>query len=457
MLANLLPHLRLIQHASPVRQTAWRTSSSLSCWIVCGAILLGPAGLPTAFAQDQTKETNVPMVPLAAPGPGQKALAIVPDEERDILKPLCQQLRLPLDTLGDFDANRRDYRNYHVMIVGSNIMDFFGRPETKVPQAFQPVVDFVVGGGHLIMFATYHGRNMEHMERFDISTGDSEHRGFLRVPVVSDAFFAGSEKFLPKDNGPEFMGRFAVKRPHVVLIEMSDGNPGAATTPFGDGRVTIVMVEPFHKKDFWLFPVMLNWHLRGAPTRLVTSGMFGVPALAKGIRFPVPDEEEVAKQRTTLQAELDADYRRIRPWNATIAKELARKLLARVNNADDSTECYAILTEARDLAAKSGDSATVLNATEICGQAYQIDTLSVLNEALSISSSASRSPGDSRTTFEVAMMGAREALALQQFDVADELLELAAGNAKRSRIADLPKQVTAMKQGVTNARKKAGK
>lgn len=397
------------------------------------------------------------MVPLVAPNPGQKVLAIVPEAERDSLKQACRQLRLPLETLDGFDANRRDYRNYHVMIVGSNAMDYFGRPETRVPEAFQPVVDFVAGGGHLIMFATYHGRNMEHMERFDISAGESENWGYRRLPVVSDAFFAGSENILPKDTALEFMGHFVIKRPHVMLIEQSNGNGGAATTPFGDGRVTIMMVEPQHKKDFWLFRVMLNWHLRGAPTRLLTLGMFGVPTLPKGTRFPVPDEEDVLKHRAIFQGELDAEYRRIKPWNATIAKELARNVLGRAASASDSTTCFAILTEARELAAKSGDSAGVLNAVEICGQEYQIDVLSVFLDSLSKSSSASRSAADSRTTFEIALMGAREALAIQQFDVADELLELATGNAKRSRVVDLPKQVTAMKQTVTEARKKAGK
>jgi hypothetical protein len=55
------------------------------------------------------------------------------------------------------------------------------------------------------------------------------------------------------------------------------------------------------------------------------------------------------------------------------------------------------------------------------------------------------------------MMAARDAIAAGQFDSADELLTIAAGNARRARVADLPRQIANLKQHAGDARKAAVK
>lgn len=414
-----------------------------------------------ALAQDSSATelpARVPAVPLVGPNPAQKLLVIAPDDEIRYLRTTCQQLRLAADFVENFDVRRRDYRSYHAILVGTNRMDYFDNPETQAPEAFQPVVDFVAGGGHLLMFGTYHGRHMEHLGRFGIEAWPGGGSGFLRVPGASDALFAGSEEFVPKDDSLTFLGRYRIARPHVVLLRRSDGDPAVATTPFRDGRVTIMMVEPRYRNDLWLYRVILAWHQRGAPSRLATTGMFDVAdGAGSAARLAVPNDSDTARSLESIQRELDADYRQLKPWNPALAKELARKLLERATGESDPTLRYALLTEARNLAARGGDSATVLNATDICSRLYQIDPFTVLRDALSQCSSACRTTGDSRTVADVAMTGARDALEAGQFDIADELLTIAGGNARRARVADLPRQVAAMKQHISDARKAAGK
>jgi hypothetical protein len=174
-------------------------------------------------------------------------------------------------------------------------------------------------------------------------------------------------------------------------------------------------------------------------------------------RQDVPNEGDIARSVEAIQKELDADYRQLKPWNSALAKDLARKLLDRATGASEPTLAYALLTEARNLAVRSGDSATLLNATDVRSRQYRIDPLAELPEALSECSSACRMAGDCRTVAEVAMMAARDAIAAGQFDSADELLTIAAGNARRARVADLPRQIANLKQHAGDARKAAVK
>jgi hypothetical protein len=444
----------------PCKRRDWRelpTGDVASLVLILG-ILASPR---TALGQDSSVAASperVPVVPLVAASPSQKLLVIAPSTELHYLRTACQQLRLAADFVENFDARRRDYRPYHAVLVGTNRMDFFDKPETQVPEVFQPVVDFVAAGGHLLMFGTYHGRHMEHLHRFGIEAWSGGGSGFLRVPGASDALFAGSEELVPKDDSLTFLGRYRITRPHVVLLLRSDGDPAVATTPFRDGRVSIMMVEPGYQNDLWLYRVILAWHQRGAPSRLATTGMFDPADSAGGTaRQDVPNEGDIARSVEAIQKELDADYRQLKPWNSALAKDLARKLLDRATGASEPTLAYALLTEARNLAVRSGDSATLLNATDVRSRQYRIDPLAELPEALSECSSACRMAGDCRTVAEVAMMAARDAIAAGQFDSADELLTIAAGNARRARVADLPRQIANLKQHAGDARKAAVK
>jgi len=398
------------------------------------------------------------MLPLTAANPRQKVLAIADGGEADQLRTSCRQLGIAVDVEKDFSILRRDYSPYHAVVSASNRMDYFGSPETQVPEAFQPVVDWVAAGGHLLMFGTYHGRNMEHLKRFDIVPYYGGGGGFIRIPYASDALFAGVEQVLPQDSSLTFIGRLTIQRPHVLMLHRGDGDPGVATVAFGDGRITIMMVEPFFKKEYWLLHVILAWHHRGAPTRLVENGLFGVAtAVDTASRLAIPAESAVTARIQGIHTELEDAYRRLKPWNAAIAKELSRNLLARSEQAETPLDRYALLVEAREIAIKSGDSAMVLNTIERGCRVFAMDPLSTLRESLNTTATTCRTASDCRSIVDVSIMGAYEAINAQQLDTADELLTLAGSNVRRARVPELGKQITTMKQTVRDARKTSGK
>ena len=138
-----------------------------------------------------------------------------------------------------------------MIVVGSNLMDAgWGTGELKNAKAFQPLVDFVNGGGHLIVFNTFNGRNMEHLRQFGVQTGFNHGDTFRMIPDVSDIVFHGAEELIPAGTYLKQSGNFLVDRPHVVLLRRGagsdEGGPTIATIRHGAGRVTYSSVEPLH-------------------------------------------------------------------------------------------------------------------------------------------------------------------------------------------------------------------
>lgn len=429
-------------------------TAALACSLAVLSFLDAGGGASPLFAQESAAAGQAsPVVPLVAPNQGQKLLALVAGGERLYLRKACQELDVPVEFADGFDARRRDYRRFHAIIVGSNMMDYFAQPEYQVDAAFQPIVDYVAAGGHLIMFATYHGRNMEHLQRFDIVASMAGGEGFVPIPGTTEALFAGAESFVPEDNSLTFLGRTDISRPHVVLLKRTGDDDAVSTVPYGSGRVSITMVEPGYANDLWLYRVMLTWHLRGAPSRLVATGFAGIPwDQTSDPRHPVPDEKELATLTATVQEDLAGEYARLRPWNPVVGKEVARVILAQADEQEDPARRFALFSEARDLAVKSGNAALLFNVIEACGRQYQTDPLQELVDSLDECATQCRTMGDSRTVAYVAMLGTTTAIERQRFDNADKLLATASRSARRSRLRDLITEVADMRKALTEAK-----
>lgn len=381
-------------------------------------------------------------LPLVAANGKPKLLAICQENEARFVRSTCQQLRIPLDVVEDFGDAPADFKNYHALLIGSNRMDYFDSPERKNPAVFDPVVDFVSGGGHLIVFGTYHGRNMEHLQRFGIRAEGGGDNTFARLPLTTEVLFAGSESILPKDDRTTFMGKFQIDRPHVVMLGRPRGVEGISTLALGEGRVTIMMVEPYAKNDYWLITAILRWHLRGAPTRALDSGLFGIASpLVNNSKTAVLTDKELAEQGELIRSHYDAEFRQLKVWNPTIAKELSRELL---HQPTAGVNRYAALVESRELAVRAGDAATIINTVEASAQDYEIDPLAVLLDSLNRSAPACKSNSECWTLAEVSTMGAYEAEAAGKLDLAEKFLDLARKNAKRARANDLVKQIATL-------------
>ena len=423
---------------------------------LCGLL---SGDVASARAQGLLNESPLPVVPLVAAGPGQKILIIADKTEAGGITACLRPLGITAEYIENYDNRRRDYSGYHAIVFGSNRMDHFEPVRNQAVEVFQPIVNFVSGGGHLVMFGTFHGRNMEHLQRFDIKATGGGDSSFTRIPGATEALIAGMEGVVPKDNQLEFLGRFIIARPYVPLFMRSNGvEPGLATTAFGDGRVTIVMVEPHHRKEYWLVQVVLNWHQRGAPSRLFEAGMRGLAKTAPTIkRLPLPTQELQESVRTAIQNDYVTDYKLVGPKNSAMTKELSRKLLHDALRETNPLRAYGMLAEAQDLTEKGGDGAGALNAIELAGGSYQIDVISALEDSLAKVAANSRLPGECRTVAYVSLIGAVEALSVGKLDEADNFLTTAATNGRRARAMEIPKILNVMKQKVAEARKPGGK
>lgn len=194
-----------------------------------------------------------------------RIMLILVDKERKTAIAACERFRLRNDPVRSFDMDRKDYRQYHTILCGSNMMDYWGGKLRKAPEAFQWIDAFVQRGGHLVVFGAYNGRNFHHLRRYGIKTGYSHNPKFTEVPGVTEEFFKGCEKLIPPDKKMRSAGNFSCSEPHTVLLRRGDGGPAVVTLPVGKGRLTVTMVEPHWIGDYWLIDVMITWLVRGSP------------------------------------------------------------------------------------------------------------------------------------------------------------------------------------------------
>lgn len=198
-----------------------------------------------------------------------KFLFIMHDPELKTAKEACRRYGYPYETADSFDAARRDYRGIHTIMAGSNAMDYWGKDELKVSEAFQNIDAFVRAGGHLIVTGSFNGRNNEHLKRYGITTS-FYHSGSFAPTAATAVFFLGNERIIPPDRKMQSAGNFKCSEPHTVLLARGpgshEGEPAVITLSAGKGRVTFTLCEPEWQNDLWLVDVLIHWTLRGAPT-----------------------------------------------------------------------------------------------------------------------------------------------------------------------------------------------
>jgi hypothetical protein len=155
-------------------------------------------------------------------------------------------------------------------------------------------------------------------------------------------------------------------------------------------------------------------------------------------REAVPDAELVAAAATRVQGPL-ADL--IVAAESGPQKTLvAKKLLDAARQADNSTEQYAALEQARDWAISAGDPATVLAALEELDRWFDVDALALKSKALGAALAG-------QATSESALLAATAALALSaeaeragRDELALTLADTAYAAARKTRESDLIKR-----------------
>jgi hypothetical protein len=203
-----------------------------------------------------------------------KLLLIFVNEERKTAVAACDKYGLPYDLAKSFDGAVEDYSAYRAILCGSNMMDFWDKPENKSPEAFAPLDRFVSTGGHLVIFGSFNARGTAQLKAYGIQTSYYHGDFFAPVPGTTDLLFQGNEDLIPQDRRLHSAGNFKCVVPHTVLLKRAksatqpEETPLMITEPWKRGRITYNVVEPNWKqpKDgLWLITVTISWISRGSP------------------------------------------------------------------------------------------------------------------------------------------------------------------------------------------------
>jgi hypothetical protein len=140
-------------------------------------------------------------------------------------------------------------------------------------------------------------------------------------------------------------------------------------------------------------------------------------------RFGVPDEDAVAQATKLIKQTFAQEYAGATtpPLRATLAKRLLKEA---VDTREDTPARYALLCEARDLAAKSADAVTACRAIDLLSQAYGVAPGEMMVTALSNASRVALTLPSQEALARSAIAAADGALSRDEYDVAGRLAAL---------------------------------
>lgn len=240
--------------------------------------------------------------------PDARALIIVLSDqsiEWDAAIEACRYSRLPFQIVPSFPPPEFDYSQFSLIVVGTNAMDEWGQPERKDPASFRSIEAFAKAGGHLVVFNTFNGRNLEHLRQFGIQSSTQHATTYQAIPRVTEILFDGSERLVPEGSYLRQAGNYTVDQPHLDLLrrgaEMGEGAV-VSTIPYGAGRVTYSSVEPGFGEPpgYWLVQIMIRWAARGAPVSKAD--------LQELARQSAADQSRQAASKQTKLTILDAKF-----------------------------------------------------------------------------------------------------------------------------------------------------
>jgi hypothetical protein len=152
-------------------------------------------------------------------------------------------------------------------------------------------------------------------------------------------------------------------------------------------------------------------------------------------RAPVPDADAQAKAEKLIKDLFKADYakRRASDW-----QELASKLLQQADETmDDPTSRFVLLREARDLAARAGDTDLALRAIGELSKNYVIDAPDMKANALEKVAVQTAGVRTNQALAEAALAACGEAVEADNYDAAVRLLKVAENAARKCRSTNL--------------------
>jgi hypothetical protein len=152
----------------------------------------------------------------------------------------------------------------------------------------------------------------------------------------------------------------------------------------------------------------------------------------KAARLAVPDADAVAKAEANVRSLFKDEYARRQPAEK---KALAQKLFELAEQTrDDPAARYALLCEARDLAAEGNDPALMVQAVEGIAKWYDVDGTAQKLAALEKVVLNSGNPVVLRAVVDLALTAADDAAAADEYDTAVRFAQVASNAARRGNL-----------------------
>lgn len=187
----------------------------------------------------------------------------------------------------------------------------------------------------------------------------------------------------------------------------------------------------------------------GTPVPMAPLGPPPVPVA----KLPVPTEDKLAPSLKLIREELFKDkYAAAKKPEERVS--LAAELLGQATDlGDDANGTYAMLREARDMAADGGDITLAFSACGNAEQRFELDALEWLAEACEVSVKKTLPRNVSKAIGEGLAAKVDDAANVQNYAVAERLLDTALAAARKSLDSNLIKQLVEREKQVTVLKK----
>ena len=159
---------------------------------------------------------------------------------------------------------------------------------------------------------------------------------------------------------------------------------------------------------------------------------------AKIERIAIPDKADVAEAIKVAHAQFAAEYKAAK--SPTTRSQLARQLLAELDQATDDVERYALLVEARNLAVRGDDAALLLSIVDATINRFIVDDWKHRCKAFELAAKDFDTASAEKLS-SLAIDMAQHALAENQAPSAASLLKSASLLAKRAKATALQQRV----------------
>jgi sulfatase modifying factor 1 len=157
-------------------------------------------------------------------------------------------------------------------------------------------------------------------------------------------------------------------------------------------------------------------------------------------RIAVPDAFAQAQARQLMVDIFDTDYANAKSTATRLA--LAQRILQQgVDLKDDPAGRFVLLNAARNLAIEAGDPVLALMAIDQMRRYYILDPMDLKAEALSAVGKTSYTSATGKSLAEAALAAANEAAALERYEVAQPLMDVALVAARKADARELVKNI----------------